>query len=31
LTPEVSKMIDEICAHPERYVTREPRAVAKFA
>lgn len=31
LTPEVSRMIDEICAHPERYVKHEPRAIAKIA
>lgn len=31
LTPEVSRLIDEICAHPERYVKHEPRAIAKIA
>lgn len=31
LAPEVSRMIDEICAHPERYVKHEPRAIAKTA
>jgi len=31
LSPEVSRMIDEIRAHPEKYAAMEYRAVAKIA
>jgi len=31
LEPEVSRMIDEICAHPEQHASVETRAVAKIA
>lgn len=31
LEPEVSRMIDEICAHPERHTSIEEKPVAKIA
>ena len=31
LEPEVSRRIDEICAHPEQYAEKEYRPVAKIA
>jgi YgiT-type zinc finger domain-containing protein len=31
LEPEISRTIDEICAHPELHASFEPKAVAKIA
>ena len=31
LEPQVSRMIDEICSHPERHASFQPKQVARMA